>query len=161
MKLNLKAQTETDINLIMKDFIDFHGWKLVDGQMIEKDLPISKVKFELIIYPTILHYLEKDVDQSQIWYACRLEVAETEIDVVLNLLRNGFCDLKYAPFKDEDALYDHFVPYKKSGESLLNKIKEHYLMDYFPKNFVTTAFFLNPDYPDGYWNNHTIGSIIL
>lgn len=161
MKLNLKTQIETDINLIMKDFIDLHGWILIDSQMIAKDLPINQFKFELIIYPRVLHYMDKDVNQSQIWYACQLIVAKTKIDIVLNFLKNGFCDLKYAPFKDEDALHNYFVPYKKLKTSFLNKIKERYLMDYFPKNYVTTAFFLNPDYPKGYWCNHTIDSIKL
>jgi len=161
MKLNLQDQIETDIELIMKDFIDNDDWNTVSNHMIEKMISKDLSKIKLIIYPTILHYDERDIDQSQIWYTCWFTVDEIEVDRALNYFIDKFPELKYKPFKDEDALREYFVPFKRSKKSFFYKIKEHYLMDYFPKNFVTTAFFLNPDYPDGYWNNHTIGSIIL
>jgi len=70
MKLNLQDQIETDIELIMKDFIDNDDWNTVSNHMIEKMISKDLSKIKLIIYPTILHYDERDINQSQIWYTC-------------------------------------------------------------------------------------------
>jgi len=155
MKLNLHNQIEFDIDLIIKEFIENHGWNHIDAQLMEKS--IEKAIVNLIIYPKILNYEERNY-QSQIWYTCLFTVDDTEMTKTFEYFLRLFPTLKYKPFKDEDALYQHFVPYKKEkyAATLFKK-----MLKLTPILYSKSAFFLNPDYPNGYWGNHTIDSIKL
>jgi hypothetical protein len=155
MKINLIDQINADINLITKEFTVNHGWHHTDAQMMTKS--IEKTEVNLIMSPKILSYEEKNY-QSQIWYACIFTVNDLKMKSTFEYFLRLFPALKYKPFKDEDALHQHFVPYKKE-EHATTLFKRMFRSTH--KRLSKSAFFINPDYPDGYWNNHTIDSIKL
>jgi len=107
----------------------------------------------LSIFPKILHYQQHRIIESHIWYGCYFGINQKLTHTAIAYFKELFEEMKYKPFKDEDAFLRHFVPYKEDKKTLFNIIKGYRL--------INSAFFLNPDYPNGYWQNHTIDSIRL
>ncbi len=161
MKLDLKNQIDTDIGLIIKEFKRF-GCEHDDAERIKitPDKFFDYKELAVIISPIILHY----EGMSQVWYACSFEIQASVIKGVLNFFLNMFKDFVYKPFRDDDAVSKYFAQYNYNtiGQPKLNignflKFRKHLI----PKRYITTGFFLNPDYPTGYWSNHIIDTIKL
>lgn len=155
MKLNLRSQIKSDIYLIVEEFKN-HGWKNINDDLIQKKSAMNFHSLDglnMVIFPIILHYSE-----SQIWYACSFELPEPLIKEAIDYFLDLFTVFKYKPFKDQDAKASHFIHYTfkdKTKKSFFDKII------FKSQKYIKTVFFLNPDYPNGYWTNHTIDSIHL
>lgn len=157
MKLDLRNQIDIDIRLI-NVCISKHNWHAIDDDLLEKDGlekdPLSKLS--IVIFPVILHY----GGQSHIWYACSFEIPKSLIKDAQLYFLDLFKTFDYKPFKDEDAIAMHFAPYSRCTtrpKLKINNFKKYLLS----KKYIKTGFFLNPDYPNGYWVNHTIDTIRL
>lgn len=158
MIFDLRTQIESDIYLIVGEFLQ-HDWKNVNDDIIEKTGSGSFPQLKglpLIISPKILHYPigHKLGIVSNIWYGCYFEVNEKLIDVALTYFVELFEKIKYKPFTDEDAKAKYFIPYKAENNVFPTSLLRG-------KKYIKTGFFLNPDYPNGYWHNHTIDTIRL
>ena len=94
-------------------------------------------KIGMVFYPELLSY----ADQTTPWIACRFELeGEHEESLVRNLLKYLIGLLKnagYNPFMDEDAFCNHWKKDERSG-------------------FTKYVCYVNPSYPDGYWENHCL-----
>jgi hypothetical protein len=175
MRLNLNPLIEKDTQQIIHVFTQL-GWNQEDCAYLSQEIPydpeiltnIEISKFfpnqnligfylGLTIYPQLLSYdyaLREgfsgdkvgSISTIEVWQACRvsgweLESRETIPSPILNHLIKDqiFEPLKTVikPFKDEDAIYGYFQ------ESRFDSTQE-------------LVFFLNPDYPNGWWENHTL-----
>ena len=171
MRINLYKQVELDIETIVKMFVD-NGWTQVDDAYIEKNCGIEihpdatresiKTKLTICFSPELLYYYDvhlssqydlkesKKVTELTItpWIYCSFLIHNDESTKYLNdnlllysvidWVKNEISQLPIKPFYDEDAFFGNFKRPKKDGE------------------FIKTGFYLNPSYPNGYWDNHVI-----
>lgn len=92
--------------------------------------------FTLVIYPTLLEYTNK----AEIWYKCRVrDIEDRYLEYICDFFKNTvFSQLPWKPFHDEDAKFGYFS----------------HKQDRHQKHEI--AFFINPSYPEGAWENHAI-----
>lgn len=111
---------------------DEQAWEL-KVEDISKTQPIF---FTLVIYPILLEYTNK----AEIWYKCLIkDLEEGEMDYISHFFKDTvFPQLPWEPFHDEDAKLGYFSHKQK-------KTRGHEI-----------AFFINPSYPEGVWENHAI-----
>ena len=92
---------------------------------------------------------DKEVGYAlQPWIACRMETSGEDAPENLKEIQDWFTDIlksiNYAPFMDEDASNNHW---KKDVHKNAQNKEDWY-------TYYTC--FVNPDYPKGFWENHTI-----
>ena len=150
MKCNLKKYLDIDINIISKILLSTGDLSQIDIQAFEFKNKIDNLRLILVIYPELLFYDysykegndEKFITEDSIvpWIACKFELEGTfeEHQSTLKLLKEWINDkLIIKPFYDEDATYGIFSRKKENG-------------------WVEYKFYLNPDYKNGWWYNHTL-----
>lgn len=108
-----------------------------------------KTKISLVLFIDLLAYSENYSDnyksvgqQLTPWVVCRTEIENgskhEEIKKILEWLKNKIVEsTKLKPFQDEDA----YLMYWKSEEA---------------NGYTKYSCYINPSYPDGWWENHTI-----
>jgi hypothetical protein len=92
--------------------------------------------------PDLLRYRgPSGKDELVPWIKCSITLEGQQFPSTLRDLLNHLADLLksagYTPFKDEDALHQHWR--QESG-----------------KGYNVYSCFVNPDFPQGYWQNHAI-----
>lgn len=141
MRLNLDYEISFDIERIHNKLKEA-GWKREDWAIFTLDGHHIQVVPRLISYTEVVDgRMRREV--TTVWYACEIVASDDkelkkEIEFYEALFRDGNFPLK--PFKDEDARGQHFRV-EKSGLG---------------KGWYKASFFINPDYSQGYWNNHSI-----
>ncbi len=138
MKLNLTNSIENDKELIREYFKNL-DWKCIDTDAFE----IPNLHVFVILSQEIIDYSDKTKFKKEVWIKCIVDFNEKNVDEVVNYFLKLFKFSKYKPFKDEDACKLYFT------KAFPKYDKDTYRM----------AFFLNPDYPNGYWDNHAIADI--
>lgn len=97
-------------------------------------------KIGMVCFPELLSY-GREEDQMVPWIACRITLeGEHTPEVTRDLLKWCVELLKgcgYTPFMDEDAMGSHWRDEKKKG-------------------YTDFTCFVNPDYPEGHWENHAL-----
>lgn len=141
MDLNISPQIDWELEKeILPALIKIMGWKRIDCSALEGPIPGFSDKFFMVIYPTLVSYLDKG-NVVEVWHKCRITVMDSSDakvkDVAQYLKKSVFPKLPFAPFKDEDAKFGYF------------SLKEH-------RGYKDLSFFLNPSYPEGIWSNHAI-----
>lgn len=104
MDTNFEEICKFEVDIIVRDFLRFNGWKqLDDGAIIRKAFDRN---FIMVIYPEILSNLK----MTQIWYACRITLNNDKllIDTFVKYFKEIFKELSYKPFQDDDAYYGNF-----------------------------------------------------
>jgi pentatricopeptide repeat protein len=132
MKENFHEAIQKDFELIENALIDI-------GFQFEDDGVLSFGEDEHILYlqPEILNYGVggKGVPvetKEEIWISCLIEA--DSVEKAATVFKDMVKKMKYKPFKDEDAFMGMFA---KKGKDQL-------------------ACYFNPDYPQGYWQNHVL-----
>lgn len=158
-QVNLYPAMMEQLDYFIKKFISI-GYKQEDLHYVERDTTdivihpdatnlSYKHKFGMGLYPELLQYTEKREDVITPWICCRINISPVDIvtsidDIRLKKLTEFIKeDLKAAGLKafyDEDGFRGNFT------RPLANNRGDE----------ITLKFYLNKDYPDGYWQNHTL-----
>ena len=104
--------------------------------------PDWKNKIGIVFYPELLSYGNgSSGSQRTPWICCKITLeGEKDQAMVRDLLKWTASLLEksgYNPFMDEDAKLNHWKEEKKNG-------------------YTDYSCFVNPSYPDGHWENHTL-----
>ena len=141
-------------------FLVTDDWKRFDEMAIESKIKFGEKEIFLVLYPELLSYTyiwyegagvydnEKNKRSEEVttpWIACRLELeGQHSTDWhfnVLNELKEWIDNkLLIKPFKDEDAQHQ-----------IYSRQCSAYIRDW-----TKYIFYLNIDYPNGWWENHTL-----
>lgn len=146
---NLKDKIDQDIEKVAEALLEL-GMDRVDDvyfELLDKDNPIESAlsdpqtgapdyefptKFAVILFPKLISY----EDKTEVWIACQVHV-ENDLKGTAKMIKEFMNNIKFKPFKDEDSLLEMFK------------------VDYsFAELYI--RFYVNPDYPDGYWRNHAL-----
>ena len=162
MNTNFYSEVENEIEFFVDKF-KLIGWNQEDTAYLTKKLPFTtnptakndewQHSIGLVLYPIILSYYEKQPVRgyaTKIWIQCRVGIdynplvkypAECpRLKKVTDFLKEEINKIGYKSFYDEDSYNGNFSQpeYKQNlGE-------------------IRVSFYLNKDYPDGYWENHTL-----
>lgn len=165
MKVNLNNEIEKEIQDLIDKLCENGSYKQVDECIIEVDLPFVvnpnsksddwKKRIYVIFYHELLsyraNYFDEDptktyrkrdfVDFITPWICCRIELEgrrsiEDERRVCDSYVKN-LKKIGYSPFTDEDASHLHWRRTEQNG-------------------WVKLECFVNPDYPNGWWENHVL-----
>ena len=165
MKLNIQEEVNQEISYFAIIFQKY-GWEIEDTSCLLKDVDFVvnptgvneewKRKLTIEMFPSILSYVEKIPSKggnyvTKIWIECKLswendgertrdfwkdETAKKIADYITKELET----LGLTSFFDEDSFRSRF---SRPKVSIHNDI-------------VSMSFYLNKDYPQGYWSNHTL-----
>jgi hypothetical protein len=140
MKTNLKQEIEKDMDFIIDKFLSIPGlgWKREDCYYITRKMESGDIKLSIVFYPQILHYRENEENKSVVWIRCRVYSTNNSDFTIANQIKEDIKLTGLKPFYDEDAWKNIFTRPLTDTES------------------TQFSFFMNPDYPNGYWENHTI-----
>jgi len=149
MKINLEEVIKFDISLLRKMFI-LEGFNLQEENYIVKEIDGKEVSITL--YPELLSYeyvyrpgvygdTKVVEDTTAVWIACRTNCFKggfkDKYEFAKFIKNNIFENLPIKPFKDEDAIGHHFRETRHDDT-------------------IELAFFLNPHYANGWWENHVL-----
>jgi hypothetical protein len=143
MLFNLYPIVEKDLNEVAEAFLpewsreEFGFLVYKGGNRFAKNNCLT-----MTLSPSLLTF-RKEFGQSstyEIWIECSLIIGPKEnSENSAKFMIEEFNRLLYKPFKDEDAYYSYF-----------KRVDQHN-----SKNSAL-SFFINPDYPSGWWCNHTL-----
>ena len=159
MKQNLAHQIENEIDLLVQTFINI-GWDCEDGRFLSKKMEFItnptaknqewKYKVSMVPYAKLLAYTEEGIDMLVPWIYFRIEIDDDElaqypdaikrVQQVAEFIKGEIPGTGYKPFYDEDAFRGNFTRPERRENS----------------KSVEFGFYLNIDYPDGFWENHTL-----
>jgi hypothetical protein len=152
MLINIREEINKEIDQII-DRLQLHdpNFKQVDEHYLEVKTPFLvnpdsnndewKPKIGIVLYPELLSYGRgSDGYMTTPWICVRFEL-ETKDMVIHHELCKWFVEkfkaIGLRPFMDEDATWNHFTKKENNG-------------------YITYKFYVNIDYPNGYWENHTL-----
>jgi hypothetical protein len=151
-KINIAEELDGEISEVVKKLIKEECCEQVDVAYIEIKTPfelnpdapnkdwINKVG--MVFYPELITYTENGKSMNTPWIACRIELENISDEKLIGDLLKWLVDLLkksgYKPFMDEDAKWNHW----KADNS--------------HKDWKEYTCYINPSYPDGYWENHAI-----
>lgn len=161
MKINLDRYIEQELSLMVRIFKDTGDWEQIDIHALESKIKFGGKKIILVFYPELLSYTyvwqegagvyndarnKRSEDITTPWIACRVEL-EGEQDKeqhfkVLSALKKWLEEkIKIKPFYDEDA---PLGIYSRQCSA-------------YSRDWTKYVFYMNFDYPNGWWENHALG----
>ena len=147
MDINIQPEIDREIEGIMKKLQDKDpNFKWSDDHYFEVKTPFLinvdakneewRTKLGLVFYPELLSYN----NQTTPWICVRFELEGYDSETVRDLCKwlvQKFKDVGLYPFMDEDSTWNYFRMEEKRG-------------------YTKYKMFVNPSYPKGYWENHTL-----
>ena len=153
-KINISEDLDQEIQDLTEAFLKNPECDQVDDGYIEIETPFEinpnsnnpdwKNKVGMVFYPELLTYGEGKSGKVQRtpWICCRISLeGKKENSMVGDLLKWIISLLEksgYKPFMDEDASWNHWREEEKNN------------------GFTEYSCFVNPDYPEGHWENHAL-----
>lgn len=153
-KINISEDLDQEIQDLTESFLKNPECDQVDDGYIEIETPFEinpnpnnpdwKNKVGMVFYPELLTYGEGRSGKVQRtpWICCRISLeGKKENSMVGDLLKWIISLLEksgYKPFMDEDASWNHWREEEKKN------------------GFTEYSCFVNPDYPEGHWENHAL-----
>jgi hypothetical protein len=162
-KINLNDYMDKQLDFFIEKFKKI-GWKQEDTHYIFKRVGFEtnpsarnkdyKYGFGIVFYAELLNYSEinngKTEEVLTPWVVCRIQIDKNEnikypidcprLQKVVNFIKEEIKKIEWKPFYDEDAFKNNFSR---------PKIKEN-------MSSVEIKFYLNMEYPNGHWENHTL-----
>jgi hypothetical protein len=151
-KVNIREELDFEIEDLTASLVRNPNCNLVDNGYVEIKTPFElnpysknpdwKNKVGMVFYPELLTYGGVRTEAKKTpWICCRIEIEgdpgeDTKRDLLkwlISLIQHS----GYKPFMDEDATYNHWKEDKRNG-------------------YTRYSCFVNPSYPDGYWENHVL-----
>lgn len=155
MKINLDFYLEQELLFLTSLINKTLGWKQIDENAFEKKFGERNVI--MVIYPELLRYgyvyrpgvsgnKKTSEEHAVVWLACRIELegdANTKwhSDVLKDIKKWWEENIILKPFYDEDA--PHGI-YSRQCSA-------------YSRDWTQYVFYVNPDYPEGWWENHCLG----
>jgi len=159
MNINLDRYIEQELNLLDAIILETGDWKQIDIHAYESLIEFGGKKLILVTYGELLGYgyvwqegrgacdSRKTRSEEVVtpWLACRIELQGNQStkghsDVLKALKDWAYDKMPWRPFYDEDATYGIF----RITTSPYGRDETRY------------TFYVNPDYPTGWWENHTL-----
>lgn len=151
MNINIQGQIDKEIEDIIQALCkNDPGFQVTDDRYLEVKTPFLtspearnedwKNKVGLVFYPELLSYGYGDESTTTPWVCVRFELEYPKPEIERSVCKWMVEKLKesgYKPFYDEDSFCGYYSKEERKG---YNKYK----------------CYVNPDYPDGYWENHTL-----
>ncbi len=157
MKLNLDRYLQQEIVLFNELILKTKDWKQIDLYAYESRIKFGGKNIILVPYHVLKNYgyvyrvgvsgdKKTSEDVSTPWIACRIELegeqdTPSHNDVLKELKAWVYENLPWKPFYDEDAPYGI---YSRQCSA-------------YSRDWTKYIFYINPDYPDGWWENHNLG----
>lgn len=156
MKLNLDKYLEQEIILAFEIFRGTGYWKSIDYYALERKFQTTEGEKTVIIvlYNELLSYnyvwdeggVHRSEQVTTPWICCRITLDGKQntpwhYKILKDLKKWAMEELPWKPFRDEDAT--HMI-YSKATSP-------------YDRNETQYKFYINPDYPNGWWENHTLG----
>jgi hypothetical protein len=148
--LDISSVIDKEISVLISKLSENPDVQVVDEGYVEikTPYPISPNSGDresivgMTFSPDLLRYRGSNgKDQLVPWIRCSIELEGQKFPSTLRDLLNHLVELLksagYPPFKDEDALHQHW-------------------RDSAHKGWTEYSCFVNPDYPQGHWENHAI-----
>jgi len=148
--LDISSVIDKEIAVLMSKLSENPKVEIVDDSIVEISTPFdinpnSEGRGSAVFMtfsPDLLRYRGANgKDQLVPWIKCTIEIEGQKFPSTLKELLNHLVEfLKsagYSPFKDEDALHQHW----RQTDN---------------KNWTEYSCFVNPDYPQGHWENHAL-----
>ena len=146
MKHDIRSEFDAEIiQLFERLMLHDLNFKQIDLHYLEVNTPFLtnpdsrneewKTKIGLVFYPELLSYGK----QTTPWICVRFEL-EGDQAIARDLCKwlvEKFKSIAYTPFMDEDAKWNYFRTEERKG-------------------YTKYKMYVNPDYPQGYWENHTL-----
>jgi len=143
MNTNLAPLLDDEIQSIIDTMVD-RGWKQEDTAYVNHvvDINDKEVEVHIVFFPKLLFYRDTNYNTPWVtipwicgrWFYNEMDdylISQGEVIGELKNVIKHFTGL--TPFKDEDALGGYLN--MDDGEP---------------------CFYINPDFPEGYWANHTL-----
>jgi hypothetical protein len=138
MKIDLLPNIQRDIEIVslaldktklwQKEDIAYFSCKVSDFKMLS-----------ITIFPYILYYKENSCNLAVPWLALDIGNDKMFDNDTINFILNNLVEIQMRPFCDDDSYHRYFT-YPIVEEDIITKI----------------TCFINPNYPEGYRNNHVI-----
>jgi hypothetical protein len=150
-KVNISEEMDKEIGDLTEALLKNEECEMFDEGYIEIKTPFEinpdsrnpdwKNKVGMEFFPELLVYGNGDNVQRTPWITCRISLEgerdEKQTGELLKWLISMIEESGYKPFMDEDARWNHWKEEKKNG-------------------YTEYSCFVNPDYPEGHWENHTL-----
>ena len=152
MKTNIAETTDKEIHGIMEE-LKKRGHTQEDEMCLKMETPFEmypdgtedyrKKRAFFVLYPELLSYYSKDGWVTIPWICCKVDVTnhqsigEKEHREMVRWFVGELEFAGYKPFHDEDAFAGYATRIKNRHETILKT-------------------YINPDFPEGYWSNHTL-----
>jgi hypothetical protein len=158
MLIDLNTKFDQEVAYLHEDLIQNKGFEWIDHEpIVGVRTPfqvidgVNELVYYIIVKPGIqvLHYFNQDRQEVfmpwvQFQFSLREDLTEQELTQVFAWFRDLLANSPgIKPFKDEDANFDYFT----KGRYMSNARDYEY------------SFFMNFDYKNGWWDNHTIDCI--
>ena len=158
MLTDLNETFEEDLAYLHEDLIQNKGFEWIDHEPIvgvktpfQVSDGVNELVYYIIIKPGIevlTYYNEHDKEVMTPWiqftFSLREDLSKEDTTQIFQWFRDLLMNSHgYKPFKDEDGKFDYFT----KGKYISNAKDYEY------------SFFMNADYPKGWWDNHVIDSI--
>lgn len=154
MKIDIAETTDREIQDIIGKLIKKENYRQFDKGYIEVQTPFLidpdsinddwKTKIGFVFYPELLSYYDGNNFITVPWICVRVEIEgnnyvtdESKQIELCKWIVSELTSAGYKPFHDEDAFAGYF---KKENR----------------KGYIILKTYINPDFPDGYWSNHTL-----
>ena len=161
MKLNLDRYLQQEIILLNEYIQETRDWKMIDSYAYESIIKFGGKTVILVPYHRMLSYgyvyhegagvyddnrNRRTEDVTTPWIACKIELEGDQStpwhsDVLKELKEYVKEKFPWKPFYDEDACH-----------GIYSRQCSAYIRDW-----TKYVFYINPDYPTGWWENHCLG----
>jgi hypothetical protein len=166
--ISQKIEDEIEQLLVKLRVRDPKNFQIVDLHYLEINTPFTtcigarneewKTKIGVVFYPELLSYRDNFIKRGNPeihppdhpiyngsnvtvpWICVRFELENESQSVARDLCKwlvSIFKEIGYPPFMDEDSTFNFFRKQERNG-------------------YTKYQMYVNPDYPEGYWENHTL-----
>lgn len=137
--LNLYNYIDDQIEFFIEKFKNA-GWIQEDIQYVCKKTDLQDWDLGIVFYAELLEYREEGREVITPWVVGKLEVEETDykkLKLYTSFVIQELKKMGIKPFHDEDSFMGYFAKHDNKG-------------------WTELKFYINSEYPDGYWENHTL-----
>jgi len=138
MDINLAVETNKEIEEIQDLLLKTFPNKFKQQDTFCLTCKYNNKDYYLVFYPELLSYGYGKTEKCEVWICCEFEFEGDDIpNMFLDKIVETFQQINLTPFHDEDAYRGYW------------KKKDN-------KGWYKLSCYINPSYPEGKWENHTL-----
>lgn len=138
-RINLRNYVDSQLMFFIEKFKK-HGWKQEDNEYVCKKTDLQDWDLGIVFYSELLEYMENGRQVLTPWICGSIEIEVTdypELKEYARFILDELEQMDIKPFRDEDAFLGYFSKTDNKG-------------------WTELRFYINEEYPKGYWENHTL-----